>query len=247
MSTTDGGFVALPKFILQNPSLTPEAIVVYCQLLHFDRGSGRGCFAKRETISKFSNLSLHKVRNAIKVLEDNGIIEVVRRRNSLTDVIRITPDCRPPIKEAKQVKTHSSRTSTKAVSITRNTQEIKPFNVSTNRDNKTIQTNYNLSPNTPKGVKTNHENRVKTEHEDTIEPKPNPIHEQATNELLEKLKPLIRQRSYDVWFADIWIEKDTEKEVTLRTAKGLYMADYIKDNYLSKLETISGKRVRVIG
>ncbi len=53
------GFVALPKFILQNPKLTPDSIVLYCQLLHFDRhGSKHGCIDRRETLSRFSNLSL---------------------------------------------------------------------------------------------------------------------------------------------------------------------------------------------
>ena len=115
------GFVALPKFILQNSSLTPDSIVLYANLLHFDRGGGRGCFCKRETLSRFSNLSLHKIRNAIKVLEDNGVISVVRRRNSLTDVIKITPDSRPPIKESR-------RSIRKPVSKPRNTQEVKEVN-----------------------------------------------------------------------------------------------------------------------
>lgn len=252
MSTTSSGFVALPKFILQNPALTPEAIVIYCQLLHFDRQNGNGCFAKRETIAKFSNLSLHKVRKAIKVLEDNGIISVLRRHNSLTDVIRITPDCRPPIKETQKEhkRSQTSRNPAhhiKPTSNSREPQDLKKFKVYYNRDNNTIQDNNTLSTNTPEGVETNHKNGGKQEHGTPVEPTPNPIHLQATQELLSRIKTQIRNKSYEVWFTDTWVENETDKEVTLKTAKGLYVADYIKDNYLSKIEAITGKQVRVIG
>ena len=47
MLATDS-FVAIPHHIIQNSNLTPDAIVLYGTLLHFDRGgSGRGCFAHR--------------------------------------------------------------------------------------------------------------------------------------------------------------------------------------------------------
>jgi len=239
MDTTSGGFVVLPKFILQNSSLTPDSIVLYANLLHFDRGGGRGCFCKRSTLSKFSHMSLHKIRNAIKVLEDNGIISVVRRRNSLTDVIKITPDCRPPIKDSKSIRT--------PVSKSRNTQEVKEFNTSTRRDNNTIQRNNTCSTDTSKEVQTNHEQRVESTPVGTTAPEPNPIYQRATEEFLGTLQPQIEPRTYAVWFKDTWIETATETEVTLKTAKGLYVAKYLKDNYLSQIETITGKAVTIIG
>ena len=107
------GFVALPKLILQNPNLTPDSIVLYCHLLHFDRnGSKHGCIAKRSTLERFSNLSLHRIRKSISNLEDEGIISVVRRRNGLSDRIRINPDCRPKINEPKKVQAPKKHLST---------------------------------------------------------------------------------------------------------------------------------------
>lgn len=253
MSKSNAGFVAIPKLILQNSCLTPDAIVLYLNLLHFDREGGKGCFCKRSTLSKFSNLSLHKVRNAIKVLEDNGIISVVRRRNSLTDVIRITPDCRPPIKEVpkRAPKSRKPAHHIKPILTSRNTQEIKNFNVSTNRDNKTIQVNNTLSANNPEGFPTtnqnNHKHRVKQKQIAPLEPLPIQLHQRATNELLSQIKPLIRKKSYEVWFADCSVYDETETEVILHTAKGSYVADYIKFKYLSKLEAITHKQVRIIG
>jgi len=260
MSASHTGFVVLPKFILQNPDLTPESIILYANLLHFDRKGGRGCFAKRATIAKFSNMSLHKVRNAIKVLEDNGIISVCRRRNSLTDVIKITPDCRPPVKEA-------SRPARKAISNPCTTQEIKEFDVSTIRDNKNTQRNdICLTKTTEVGTTTDNSvlipNSSKNSHlssniqktqktgdisasNDTPAPIPNPIHQRATEELLGHLKTQIRPKSMDTWFGNSWIEHETATEVHFRTGKGIYVADWLKDNYLGKLESITGKQVRV--
>ena len=240
METTSGGFVALPKFILQNSSLTPDSIVLYANLLHFDRGGGRGCFCKRETLSRFSILSLHKIRNAIKVLEDYGVISVVRIRNSLTDVIKITPDSRPPIKESR-------RSIRKPVSKPRNTQEVKEGNTSTRRDNNIVQRNNTCPTDSPEGVQTNPQQGVESTREGTTVPEPNPIHQRSTEEFLGTLQPQLEPRTYSVWFKDTWIENETDSEVTLKTSKGLYVATYIKDNYLSNIESITGKQVRVIG
>ena len=107
------GFVALPKLILQNPNLTPDSIILYCHLLHFDRnGSNQGCIARRSTLSRFSNLSLHRIRKGISNLEDEGIITVVRRRNGLSDRIRINPDCRPQLNQRKKVQAPKTDLST---------------------------------------------------------------------------------------------------------------------------------------
>lgn len=202
MSNPSNGFVALPKFILQHPDLTPEAIVLYANLCHFDRGSGRGCFAKRETLSRFTNMSLHKIRNAIKVLEDNGIISVVRRRNSLTDVIKITPDCRPPTKEAQTEQKRARKSTTRQpVSKSRNTQEIKDFNTSSLRDNNIIQSNNTCPTDCPEEATTTATatskdyswqafvEQVKTPRTGvepkpagTIGPEPNPIYQRAPEE-----------------------------------------------------------------
>lgn len=260
MSKSHDGFVILPKFILQNKDLTPESIILYANLLHFCRKGGRGCFAKRSTISKFSNMSLHKLRNAIKVLEDNGIISVCRRRNSLTDVIKITPDCRPPIKEARR----PART---PISNSQDTHEIKEFDTSSLRDNNNTQEN-NICPTTTTEVVTTTDNSVpipnssKNSHlsrrnqkphktndisasTDTPAPLPNPIHQQATEELLGHLKTQIRSKSMETWFGNSWIEHETENEVHFRTGKGIYVAGWLKDNYIGKLERITGKQVRV--
>ena len=104
-ASNQDGFVMLPKLILNNTSLNPDAIILYAHLLHFDRGKGKlGCIAKRTTLANICGFSIHRVRRAVEMLEDQGIISVTRRRNSLTDKIRITPDCRPPTKSTTKPK-----------------------------------------------------------------------------------------------------------------------------------------------
>ena len=251
MDTSSSGFVAIPKFILQNPDLTPESIILYANLLHFDRGKdSKGCYARRSTISKFSNLSLHKVRNGIKVLEEHGIITVIRRRNSLTDIIKITPDCRPPIKEVpiRAPKSRKPAQHTKPLSKSRNTYEIKEFNTYLIEKNKTVQTNDICSTRTTEVVTNTHKPHKNTsfaEQGTTIEPQPNKLHQHATEVLLSQLKPLIRQKSFEVWFSNCWIENQTEHSVHFRSGKGIYVADWIKQNYIGQLKRLTGKQVTV--
>jgi len=244
MSNDQAGFVALPHFILQHPKLTPDSIILYAVLLHFDRAGGQGCFAKRETISKFSNLSLHKVRNAITILEAEGIISICRRRNSLTDVIRITPDCRPPINEAARPARRSARSrAPKATSKKSNTQDIKVFNTSIS-SNEIIQKNK-MAQRAPYGVD-HHKNKVPLDEHTEPSPKPNQHYQQATAELLGHLKTQISPKSIDAWFGDSWIEKQTDTEVIYRTGRGHYVAEWLSRHYISHIQAFTGKSVKVI-
>ena len=256
MSENQSGFVALPHFILQNPDLTPESIILYANLLHFDRKGGRGCFAKRSTISKFSNMSLHKLRNAIKVLEDNGIITVCRRRNHLTDVIKITPDCRPPIKEAARRPARSSARSSNVSDLQTSLTAHSPAPArkpsssdirdchnavsnslisSSSKDITQEETNKICNTTAPEGV-----------GQQATAPEPNPQYQQATDELLGHLKTKLGPRSLDAWFTDSWIEKATDTEVIFRTGKGRYVADWLSNNYLGHIRDFTGKAVTVI-
>ena len=192
-------------------------------------------------------MSLHKVRNAIKVLEDNGIISVVRRRNSLTDVIRINPDCRPPIKEARQRARKSVSARPKPISKPLIPQEIKDFNTSSLKSNNITQTNNTLPTDTLQRVKNNHETTGKQSRETTNQPEPKPIHQDSTKTILGQIKKQIRTQSYQTWFKDVFVANETDNQVVIFTPNGLSVADYIKDNYISTLETITSKQVSVIG
>jgi len=88
------GFSALPNQILLSATISPEAKVVYALIKYFDRG--RGCFAKRRTLSRFANLSLFRLRKALNELADLSLITITTRKRQ-TDIIRLVqPDTASP-------------------------------------------------------------------------------------------------------------------------------------------------------
>ena len=125
-------------------------------------------------------------------------------------------------------------------------QEVKEFNLSSLKANKTKQENKTCPTANSERVQKPQPNRVESTQEEPLESIPNPIHQRATDELLGTIQGHIQPRSYEVWLKDIWVENETDTEVTLKTPKGFYVANYIKDNYLSKIESITGKQVRVL-
>ena len=81
------GFTKCPNDILFSNDLSPNAKLLYTSLNYWDRGHGRGCFAKRTTISAMIGLSLWKLRAALKELEENMLITIDKRGQGKTDVI----------------------------------------------------------------------------------------------------------------------------------------------------------------
>jgi len=91
------GFSALPNHILLNPTISPDAKLAYALLRYFYR-SDNGCYAKRETLSHYSNLSLFRLRNALNELRSMDLISIKSRGQGLPNLIHVldtsTPD--PP-------------------------------------------------------------------------------------------------------------------------------------------------------
>jgi hypothetical protein len=248
MSSTDG-FVAIPKHILLNTGLNPDSIVLYAHLLHFDRGSkGLGCIARRATLSRVSGLSLHKLRKAILNLEENGIVSVIRRRNSLTDKIRINPDCRPNLSTASR----SKPSSVKAKPKTRTTQEVKKVNSSTIKTNKTIQVNKISDVESASSVSerdiTEKPTEIisKTGHQSTRVLTPVSIHQPRTKEVREEIRGGIRETAYHQYFADISVTSEDNECLTLQTPKGNLYKEFILNTFYDDLRRIVGKEVKLI-
>ena len=248
MPSTDG-FVAIPKHILQNTSLNPESIVLYAHLLHYDRGpKGLGCIAKRSTLSKMSGLSLHKLRKAILNLEENGIVSVIRRRNSLTDKIRINPDCRPKLSTPRRSGSSSAGTRPKLEPL----NETKKINSSTIKSNKTKQVNKISSQNGSNSV---NEKEI-TEKPTEIIPKttlqstrvlePNPILQSRTKAVKNDLRGSIREASYQQYFKDISVTYEDNNTLTLHTPKGNLYKEFITNRFYDDLKRIVGKEIVLI-
>jgi hypothetical protein len=248
MSSTDG-FVAIPKHILLNTSLNPDSIVLYAHLLHFDRGSkGLGCIAKRATLSRVSGLSLHKLRKAILNLEENGIVSVIRRRNSLTDKIRINPDCRPRLSTASRSKPSSVKVKPK----TRTTYGSEKVNSSTIKINNTRQVNKISDVESANSVTetdiTEKPTEIisKTGHQSTRVLEPLSIHQPRTKEVRDEIRGCIREAAYQQYFADISVVNEDNECLTLQTPKGNLYKEFILNTFYDDIRKIIGKEVCIV-
>ena len=83
------GFTIQPNSILLNPSISVEAKSAFNLLKYFDRGHGRGYFAKKETLAHYLSLSPYRLRKALTELVQLSLIEIERRGQGHTDVIRV--------------------------------------------------------------------------------------------------------------------------------------------------------------
>lgn len=81
------GFTKINNSILLDAKISANAKVVYATLSFFDRG--RGCWAKREFLSKKIGLSQHLLRKALLELQKNKLIHITKRHHGLTDIIRV--------------------------------------------------------------------------------------------------------------------------------------------------------------
>jgi hypothetical protein len=240
------GFVALPKLILQNPNLTPDSIILYCHLLHFDRnGSKQGCIARRSTLERFSNLSLHRIRKAISNLEDEGIITVTRRRNGLSDRIRINPDCRPQLNQPKKVRIPKNHLSTPQPpadlpgpdELKPSNSRVKDFNSSLLENNKTIQVI----------------NKIDSIGTDVLEldkemqgPKDDYLR-RCSMERRRNIKKSIRPGAYNQYFANCWVIEEDLERIKLAIPADDYTADFVNENYADKIKDITGKDIEIVG
>ena len=85
--TSNPGFVLILNEVILDPTLSAEAKATFGVLTHFDRG--RGCFCKKETLARFTKLSLFRLRKALRELKDRGRITIQSRKMGMTDLIRI--------------------------------------------------------------------------------------------------------------------------------------------------------------
>ena len=241
------GFVALPKLILQNPNLTPDSIVLYCHLLHFDRnGSKHGCIARRETLSKFSNLSLHRIRRGLATLEDEGIITVTRRRNGLSDRIRINKECRPKINEPKQVRKPKKHLSTpQPPADLPGPGELKPSNSHVKDFNSTLIKN-NKNTQVVSKIDSIGTNQLEVDKEDMKGPTDYYLR-RCSMERRRQIKKSIRPQSYNQYFSNSWVVHEDLERIKLAIPADDYTADFINQTYADKIKNITGRNIEIVG
>lgn len=83
-------FVMTPTRVLLNPNITPLSKTVYSLLLFFDRGGkSKGCFCKKETLTKYLDVSENTLRKSLTELKEMGFITIQKRKRGQTDLIKV--------------------------------------------------------------------------------------------------------------------------------------------------------------
>ena len=96
------GFSIIDNDVLLNPNISIEAKASLGLLKYFDRGNGRGCFARKETLCHFLSVSPYRLRKALTELKDLGLITIQRRGQGNPDLIRIIRQEGPRVLEPLQ-------------------------------------------------------------------------------------------------------------------------------------------------
>ena len=97
------GFSILQNEILLNPNISIEAKSALTLLKYFDRGNGRGCFARKETLCHFLSISPYRLRKALVELAELDLITITKRGQGNPDLIQVVPQEEPQEPEQLQV------------------------------------------------------------------------------------------------------------------------------------------------
>lgn len=213
------GFTSCPNQILFDSSISINARLLFTQLNYWDRGNGSGCFARRDTISRMTGLSLYNLRNAIRELAEHNLITIKRRGQGKTDVIQV-------VNSRDEVDSNSVNTSYK--------EESPELELPTKPLEEVEQTE------TPEAVPNGFS------ASDDIEPKKE--HQDIQETLQAGLQARLRDRSFYSWFRPgSWrIENINENEIVLRVTDK-FIANWILQYYIPTIAQVAGvQKVRII-
>lgn len=83
-----GGFTQVPNFILEDPSLSLGAKVVYAMFLRYAWHDDQ-CFPGQETVSEALGMSRPSVTTYVRELQKAGLISIQRRGQGRTNLYTI--------------------------------------------------------------------------------------------------------------------------------------------------------------
>ena len=234
-------FVMFPKEVLFHEDLSIHSKLFFSSLLHWDRGSGRGCFASRQTMSKMTGLSLYHIRESIKELVDWGLITEIRRGLGQTNLIHIVIDEEKDQKKVGETISSQEVKSVDSVSIYSN----KETSINRFDDDTDLDTDLEEEKQTSK----------QTSYGDskTMEVKEESIYEEDTDVVLENTNTLLTTISQRVrptgmtYFQNLKVIRKNNQEITLYESNEI-VRDFLIMEYLEFLSEISdGRVVNIVG
>lgn len=234
-------FVMFPKEVLFHENLSIHSKLFFSSLLHWDRGSGRGCFASRQTMSKMTGLSLYHIRESIKELVDWGLITEARRGLGMTNLIHIVIDEEKDQEKVGETISSQEVKSVDSVSIYSNKEtKRKRVGVPTDLEEEKIS----LSDKYNKWVESDSK---------TMEVEEDSVYEEDTEVLLKDTNTLITTISQRVrptgmtYFQNLKVIRKNNQEITLYESNEIVRNLLIME-YLEFLSEISdGRVVNIVG
>ena len=194
-------------------------------LCSYDRG--RGCFAKKATLSKMIGCSLYHLRLALNELEDQELIVIHRRKKGMTDLIRVVK----PVDDGDE--TISSLTIKKTK--TDKEVDILPKNeVKIPKETAEIEADEDFKE---KDIK----NPPVIPQETPKEIEPMPQHLQDTRHLTEGFRVLLRDASYNAFINNKIAVSYTDDASMLIKCCDDFTAAWLRENYKSIADRVSGK------
>ena len=234
------GFSKIDNNLLFNNDLSPYSKLTLTMLNYYTRNGKGKCFARKTTLSKMIGISLYKLRKALDELEQLGLIHIDRPGLGNADVIRIKnlkPEClktphQPSTIIEEEVKEEEEENiSTKDVdSITPKEDEPAP-DKHLEPDTSKISPNSGRQPRQTPPTKPKHLNTLKT--------------------ITTKIRPLLKDNSYNHFisynhfFSNISVIDETNDTISLATPNDEIIANFIQEQYSSKLGKILGKDVKI--
>ena len=228
------GWSRIDNSLLFNNDLSPYSKLTLTMLNYYTRNGKGECFARKKTLSQMIGISLYKLRKALNELEQLKLIHIERPGLGKPDRITIknsTPECAETL--------HQPYHCTREEDLREEEEELS------------ISNTDNVDEDTPQ-IATTHQKQANPNVQSTTAPPNHHQHQQhqqatetITSDFRDKIEPQIGINAYRHFFSNISVVNETDDTISLYSPHGNHIANLIKEQYSTKLEKITNKRVEV--
>ena len=235
MRVSSFSFIQIPIELLDDTAISPLELRLYCILMRYGM-EGRG-YSQAGHRFLARKLDVHPKTIAISLnnLQEAGYISITRVGLNRNDKIR----CLKTVKREKKEKIRMEC----AHPIKKEAGAPPPL-----LENKRTTTNDINRGRKMESKITNEENpkilHIPLKTDEIVAPIPE--NQAETNEILAEIKKRVRKRSFEGWFdGKIAISYSDSKRIEVNCI-GDFEKEWLKDNYKSLIERISGKKVSFV-
>ena len=233
------GFTKINNSILLDANISANAKVVYATLSFFDRG--RGCWAKREFLSKKIGLSQHLLRKALLELQDNKLIHITKRHHGLTDIIRVHDIEARIARDANSIRDEADETLIKKIKEEKIEEELASKSKDINTTTKTKAViELPLEDKSYKKAYLGMAATAELQKEQINMTAEVPIDDRGYK---KKFTGVHNYRLYNKWIKKTAITNETETYVELTSSLNEKQKDFLREHYKETLERIFGKKI----